>query len=279
MMISREEKNKELDNEIKREKIGKIYKKILLAFFVILILFILLFLYTYFISIKFLKTNEYVIKDNNIPNSFNGVKILHFSDLLYDNNCNLKKLEEEIILVNPDIVFFTGNLINNDYEIKEEEIKLINSFLKRIPYKIGKYAVYGKNDHQTFNLIMENTDFIILNNEIIQTYYNNDYINIIGLNPKEKKEIKKDNGNYTISLIHNYDDYHMFNINSNLVLAGSNLGGEIKLFNLPLIKNNQYMDNYYKENNSIIYISNGIGSPHHMRLMNSSSINVYRFIK
>ena len=56
------------------------------------------------------------------------------------------------------------------------------------------------------------------------------------------------------------------------------LGGEIRLFNTPLLSNNNYMNNYYEEDNSKIYISNGLGSIHHMRFMNHPSINVYRLI-
>ena len=275
-MISREDLNKKLEEEIKKEKAIKISKKILKIFLVIMLIFSILFLYMYFIGIKFMKTNEYSIKDNNIPESFKGSKILHFTDLLYGKTIDLDELSNEIKLINPDIVIFTGNLIDNNYEINEDEIKNLNLFMKNIPYTIGKYAIYGNLDSQTYNLIMENTDFNILDNEIIKVYNNNDYINIIGINSKNEKIINQNDYSYTITLINNYDNYENYNITSNLVFAGSNLGGEIKIFTIPLVRNNKYLNNFYEFNNTKVYISNGLGSPHHMRFMNHPSINVYR---
>ena len=83
-MMTREEKNKEVVNELNKEKAINISKKILHIISIVLLIFILFFAYIYFIGVKGLKTKEYVIKDNLIPNSFNGIKILHFTDLLYE---------------------------------------------------------------------------------------------------------------------------------------------------------------------------------------------------
>ena len=280
-MISRSEKNKSLENEINYEKTINISKKIIKTFFIVILIFSSIFLYAYFIGVKGIKTNEYVVKDN-IPKSFNGIKILHFSDLLYGetiNNEDLSTLSDEFKLINPDIVIFSGNLINNDYRPKENEINELKKFMNNIPYKLGKYAVKGEFDSTNFDLIMDNTNFDILDNEI-KSIYNNEKesINICGINTNKKENIDKKNNDYTITIINNYDNYNEYNITSNLILSGSNLGGELKLFNTPLISNNKYMDSYYNIDNTKIYISNGLGTIHHMRLMNHPSINVYRLI-
>ncbi len=279
-MISREEKNKVLEKELKKEEAVKISKKILKIFFIILILFFVLFLYIYYIGPKYIKTKEYSITSPNLPDSFDGIKILHFTDLLYgktiDSN-DLETLQKEIKLINPDIIFFTGNLVSNDYTLLEKDIANLNSFLKKMPYKIGKYAVRGNYDTSTFNLIIEETDFILLDNEKTTIYnHSTDSIDIIGLNANDIKEISNNNEQYTISLINNYDDYSKYSLSSNLIFAGNNLGGEIKLFNHPLLGKNKYMNNYYEDNNTKIYISSGLGTIHHMRFMNHPSINVYR---
>ena len=275
-MLSREEKNKELEKEIDHEKKINISKKIIKIFFIVIISFTMIFSYMYFIGTKFIKTNDYIIKDN-IPSSFVGVKILHFSDLLYDSisEKEISNLKEEFQNINPDIVVFTGNLFNSDHIITNNDIKLLNDFFKNIPYKLGKYAIRGNLDTQNFDLIMDNTNFTILDNEL-DTIYNgsNEGIDIIGLNGQSDTITTTDN--YTITLINNYDLFSDYHINSNIVLSGNNLGGEIKLFTIPLISNNKYMNNYYSENNRKIYISNGIGSIHHLRFMNHPSINVYR---
>lgn len=279
-MISREEKNKSVVKKIQKEKARVIGNKIVRFFLIIICLFLLLFLYMYYLGIKGLKTNEIIIRDTSIPNSFYGMKILHFTDILYGSTVDMEKiekLEEEIKRINPNIVFFTGNLLITNYNITEEEINDLNSFFKNIPYTIGKYAVKGNFDNATFDLIFENTDFTIINNEIYEMYSNtNDVINIIGMNYNEVKTITSNNSNYKIALINNFDDYSKYNIYANLVFAGNNLGGEIRIFNIGLLGNNKYKNNYYNENNTNIYISSGLGSIHHLRFMNHPSINVYR---
>ncbi len=280
-MISRSEKNKKLENEINYEKTINISKKIIKTIFIVILIFSSFFLYAYFIGIKGIKTKEFIIKDV-IPKSFNGIKILHFTDLLYsetiDNN-DLTDLLNEFKLINPDIVIFTGNLINNEYKLKENEINELKKFMKNIPYKLGKYAVKGNYDSTNFDLIMDNSDFEILDNEIKNIYnYEKESINICGININKKENINIPNDNYTITIINNFDKYKEYNINSNLVFAGNNLGGEIRLFDIPLISNNKYMDSYYNIDNTKTYISNGLGSIHHMRFMNHPSISVYRLI-
>ena len=278
-MTSREEKNKKYVEEINKEKTIKVTKIVLKSLAIIILIFTLIFLYAHFYEPMKFQTNEYLIKDSNIPDDFNGVKILHFTDLLYGSSIDqnyLNRISEEIKLINPNIVFFTGNIISKEYEITEDEIKKINNFFNSIPYTIGKYAVSGDADNHNFNLIIENTNFIHINNEVLSVYNGTNKINLIGINYNEEKEIKTDNNSFTITLINNYDEYNSYNINSNLVFAGHNLGGEIKLFGLPLLGNDKYLKNYYEENNSKIYISNGLGTLHHLRLMNNPSINVYR---
>ena len=277
-MTSREEKNKKYVDEINREKTIKITKIILKVFLVIIVIFSSIFLYAKFYEPSKLVTHEYLIKEASIPDDFNGVKVVHFTDILYGsiNENKLKNLEEEIKLINPDMVIFTGNIVKKDYHVTEEEIKILQNFFISIPYSIGKYAVIGDIDDQNFHLIMEGTDFTIINNEILNIYNGKNKINLIGINNTEIKEIKNESDDYTIAMINNYDDYSKYNITSNLVLAGHNLGGEIRIFNIPLLGLDKHLNSYYEENNSKIYISNGIGSNHGLRLMNKPSINVYR---
>ena len=83
IMISREEKNKKYFDEINREKAINITKKILKILAVIILIFTIIFLYSYFYETNKLETKEYLIKDINIPEEYNGSKILHLTDLLY----------------------------------------------------------------------------------------------------------------------------------------------------------------------------------------------------
>ena len=65
-------------------------------------------------------------------------------------------------------------------------------------------------------------------------------------------------------------------ININNIKLQEEEVSEIKLFTIPLLGLDKHLNSYYEENGSIIYISNGLGSIHNLRLMNKASMNVYR---
>mgnify|MGYP000677626854 CR=1 FL=1 len=88
-------------------------------------------------------TKEYSIKDNNIPSDFDGLKIIHFSDLHYNRAINIKKVKnivKEINLINPDIVVFTGDLIDQDANLTNEDYNQLTNILNDIKAKYGKYV-------------------------------------------------------------------------------------------------------------------------------------------
>lgn len=282
-MQTRQEKNKKIVSDIKKEKNIKRSKKMLVFLLIISIILILVYLYMYFIGTSFIQTHEYVIKNNNIPSSFHGTKIVHLSDLLYgttiDKN-DLDYLKKEISKINPDIIVFTGDLVYDKYQLTNNDLDILKDFFNNLDYRIGKFAVKGDMDSTTFDLVMEESKFQVLDNNY-EIIYNNDntpiIISGININNSNLFNINNSNNNYLISLIHNYDHYNNYNINANLVLAGHNLGGEIRLpFLGAMLGENKYVDNYYEENSNIVHISNGLGSYHKIRLFNHPSINVYR---
>ena len=91
LMTSREEKNKKYVDEINKEKWIKGIKIFLKIILVIIIIFSLTFFYARFYELNKLDIHEYLIKDINIPDEFNGIKILHFTDILYGNNVSQVK--------------------------------------------------------------------------------------------------------------------------------------------------------------------------------------------
>ena len=89
--------------------------------------------YGLFIEPKILLVNELKIESKNIPKYFDGIKIVHFSDLHYENTIstnNIDKVIAKINSLNPDIVIFTGDLIDNKYNtiFKITDIILIQFF-------------------------------------------------------------------------------------------------------------------------------------------------------
>ena len=276
-MISRREKNKKIINEIEREKTIKFSKKLTVIFIIIVILVILLFLYMRFIGTSLIKTKERYLYDN-IPSSFNGLKIVQISDLLYGSTINDKDLERisnEIKMINPDIIFFTGDLVSNSYNlIKKDNIE---SFLTNLSAPYGKYAIKGELDKEDFDLIFDKCGFEILNNSTKEIFNKTvDKITIKGLNSNNVETIENTDS-YTICLIHNYDYLSNFNTNCDVTFAGHNLGGEIKIpFGSGILGDSKYKGSYYEVGNNQIFISSGLGSKHRLRLFNHPEINVYR---
>lgn len=275
-MQTREERSKKILKEFQKEKNKKISKVITKTFIALIIIAVLIYLYMHFIGTRLIKTNEYVIKDSLIPSSFNGVKVVHISDIYYGNSIlkdDLNDIILEINKINPDIVFFTGDLIKPNYQLNEDEINSLSTFFNSLHYRIGKYAVKGENDTSTFDAIMSGTNFTTLDNQIINIYNEkNTPICLQGININEDSELKEIDECYTITLIHNVDK---LNNQSNLTFAGHNLRGEIYLFK-PLLSNDKYNDNYYEIGNNKVYINNGLGTKNNVRLFNHPSISVYR---
>lgn len=279
----------------KRKVRRKKFKKSIIT--ILLITIIILIIWGKFGEVNIITANDIKIESKDIPKNFNNIKIIHFSDTLYDNNFNKKRLEKLIEKINsykPDIVIFTGDLVNKNYKPKTEDIKILTTNLSKIDSKLGKYAAIGDNDYnnENYNTIMYDSDFKILKNNY-DTVYNKDNNPILiygidsylkgdpNLKNLKSKEIK--NINFKIIIMHEGDFIPEFinDYNVDLIIAGNSLNGQIKL---PKIKpfylpkgSKEYYDNHYKENNTDIYISNGLGTfKYDFRLFNSPSINVYR---
>ena len=281
-------------------------KKIIYGILFLFLFIILVLLYARFIATSGLTTNEIVINDKNIPTSYDGLKIVHFSDLHYTRvitKKNINKIIEEINLINPDIVFFTGDLVDSDKTLNDDDIKFLTESLSNIKTSYGKYAILGNHDiannYDDIVNIYNNSDFILLENSYDIIYSpNNEKIFIGGVHSVSHalNDISKtmsyfdnnDNNNtYTIILLHepDYADDIINNYqNINLILAGHSHGGQVRL---PIIgalytpKNgHKYVKGYYELNDTSLYVTSGIGvSRYNFRLFNKPEINFYRLNK
>jgi len=270
-MTTREEKNKKIRKKITKEENNKKVRKIVKIISIIFIIIFSIIAYGVFIGAKTFEVNEYKITNNKVPINFHGIKIVHISDILFNslNKKDLNKIKDKVNKLEPDILVFTGNLKREDYNLEKDEIKTLENFFTSLNASIKKYAVRGINDDESFDLVMENSNFYVLDNQNELLYYKNNLpINITNNNETNENY-------YTICILSNPDELN--NTNCNLALAGSNLGGEIKIpFYKGILTNYKYSDNYYKLNNTELYISNGLGNNYNIRLFNHPSINLYR---
>lgn len=265
-----------MDIENKSENEKK-FKKILLIPLILLII-VLVIVYSRYKATTGLKINEHVIKNQIIPESFKGIKIIQISDIHYKNTVDQKYLEtivKEINKTKPDILILTGDLLDN--EITESDKEELISTLKQLNVKISSYAIMGDTDYnkELWNEIITKSGFIDLTND--EAYiYNKSTTPIVITNKDETYE-----NIYSIYVIHKPDTVDKLKNKFNLILAGHSLNGQI---NIPLIKKlflqkgaKKYYENHYKVKGTDMFISSGIGTTKFkFRLFNKPSIELYR---
>jgi predicted MPP superfamily phosphohydrolase len=92
------------------------------------------------------KVRRYTMRFSNLPASFNGLRILQISDLHVGSFVETHHLEKAIDIVNaqkPDIIFFTGDLVNNE----TKEVEPFMEALSRIKAPMGVYSSLGNHDY------------------------------------------------------------------------------------------------------------------------------------
>ena len=274
----------------------KIIKKTYIKF--IICLFILLFIYTSLIEPNQLRTENIHIPIHQEYKNLNHLKIIQFSDTHLKNTKEQKQLENivhKINAINPDLVLFTGDLIDDpsDFIYQEQIIEILN----QIHARYGKYAVYGNHDHggygtKMYAQIMQSSGVHLLQNESIQVQTSNGLLNIVGIDDMILGQPdfallnhKKESDEYTILLAHEPDFAQ--NIAKNcydLIIAGHSHGGQIRLpFLGPLILPTgakAYTEGLYEleEKDTLLYVNTGTGTTRiHMRFLVPPCITQFEF--
>ncbi len=86
------------------------------------------------------------LKFPNLPRSFDGIRILQFSDLHVGSFIGTDHLEKAVQLIleqKPDVIFFTGDLVN---DLHTEALEF-TEVLKKIKAPMGVYSILGNHDY------------------------------------------------------------------------------------------------------------------------------------
>lgn len=243
-----------------------------------------------------------ILKNNlsfdNLPSSFDGLKIVQISDLhLGSFNNNFEPLAEAVEMINEleaDYIFFTGDLVNKTYKEAEPWIHVIN----KLKAKHDKYAILGNHDYgwgrdltdeeKVINSkgvakINEQMGFKMLLNEHTILEHHNEKIGLIGVEnwgyspqgwfPTEgdyKKSVENmEEVPFKILLSHDptHWDHKILDKEKDvdLTLAGHTHGGQMGisipgLFELSAAK--LFYKRYaglYKESKQHLYVNRGLG--------------------
>lgn len=263
-------------------------------FLIYLLLFIsLIILYSVYIEPNNLIIKEYKIENELLPDSFDGLKIVHFSDVHYGSTVDLKYLKKIINLINkqnPDIVVFTGDFLDKRYDLNNKEIDNIKKELKNIDSTLGNYAISGNHDMvytDDFKNIFSESFNTLENEEKLLYYKESTPISLVGLTDASETKVDykvfdTENNYFRIVLAHEPDEYiNIKEYSFNVLLSGHSHNGQVRIPFIGAIYtpkgSKTYYEEYYKLDNREIFISNGIGtSGLNLRFNSVPSINLYR---
>ncbi|MCF6294248.1 MAG: metallophosphoesterase [Flavobacteriaceae bacterium] len=257
-----------------------------LPFFVIL--------YGIFRTLYRFKIHHIKIKFDELPKNFDRLRIVQISDLhLGSFNFRYHILNRAVKLINhlePDFIFFTGDLVNN----YAWELKGWANVLKQLSAKKGKYSVLGNHDYGDYNLwksanakqanfesikyFYKKIDFELLLNDSVLIEEDGEQIAIIGVenwgNPpfKQYGDLQKSLKNVTnvsFKILLSHDPSHwskevLQETNIALTLSGHTHGMQagINLKNKkwsPIKFKYKHWAGLYEHNKQYLYVNRGLG--------------------
>lgn len=92
------------------------------------------------------KIRRIKIRFPNLPAAFRGLKIVQLSDIhsgSFDNKEKVSKGVDMVLAEKADIIFFTGDLVNN----RSEEMHSWTSVFSRLNAPMGVYSILGNHDY------------------------------------------------------------------------------------------------------------------------------------
>ena len=92
------------------------------------------------------KVKKISLKYPNLPPSFKGIKIAQLSDIhsgSFADKAAVQKGVERVLSLNPDLILFTGDLVNN----KADEMTNYIDVFNRLKAPMGVYSILGNHDY------------------------------------------------------------------------------------------------------------------------------------
>lgn len=260
--------------------------KLIITFSVVLLLLTLCVIQVLWANTAVVLT-EYPIKSENLPESFEGFKIAHLSDL---HNDELGKDNEKVISilreVRPDIIAVTGDLI--DSYTTDTDIAL--EFMKRALEIAPCYYVNGNHEERvmdSYEKLRAELDLMgvnVLENKCLALVRGGESINLIGVSDpgfetdylygdtegvvrKHLDELMSDKDGFTLLLSHRPELFELYAEKSvDLALTGHAHGGQFRFaFVGGLYAPNQgafpqYDSGMFTKDNTNMIVSRGLGN-------------------
>lgn len=246
-------------------------------------------LYGSTLGISRFEINEVEYHSARIPKGFDGYRIVHFSDLhlgsWIDKQDKIIRLVELINEQEPDLIVFTGDLVNQ----RSDELSVFIPILNKLEARHGVWSILGNHDYGTYyhwpspqaeqenlkNLIrmQKEMGWQMLNNEHSILCNEGDSIALIGVENdgeppfSQHAELEKASqgteGVFSILLSHNPTHWRREVIpqtNIDLMLAGHTHAMQVILFGQSLSELiYPEWKGMYHEGDQSLYVNIGIG--------------------
>ncbi|NDV70348.1 metallophosphoesterase [Dysgonomonas sp. 25] len=234
-----------------------------------------------FYEAKNIKISTYTFRHQDIPEAFDGKKLVFISDIhcdQYFTREDVRSLAARIDGLNPDIV-----LLGGDYVSKSVFIDSLFSEISKQPH--GKvYAVLGNHDHWTvpakIRKGLEERNILLCDNRSYWFRAGNDSIKIGGVGDwwSDEQLIENttqdvDESDFCILLSHQPDYIDQIETDKvDLMLSGHTHGGQVTFFGLwapvmpgrtrkDLVTNKQeYRYGWVEKGNISLYVTTGVGA-------------------
>ncbi len=221
-----------------------------------------------------LKLTKYDLTFDNLPESFDGYRIVQITDF----HCkDFGEKEENLIKMvknaNPDLILLTGDIVDEDHTIENAQY-LFDGICELAPvyYVMGNHEYYDGAPYQEFKDLCSDYGVTILKNETVEIKKDDDKILLTGLEYVNyaynmKEVIGYADANYfNILIYHDSSRFDFFKeYDYDLLLCGHLHGGLIRLpFVGGLLSSEytffpEYDYGMFQEKNSIMISSSGLG--------------------
>jgi len=270
-------------------------QKLILFFIFLLVSILIIFSFVYFdacyIEPNWIQINKVVIVDKDLAEVFDGYKVVQISDLDIDEiGYREEKLVNLINYLNPDFLFFTGDLIDSWLYFDQ-----VMELFKKMNIKGKIFAVTGDNDYsniQDMDLLQEKfkeAGVIFLRSRSLKLAgKDGKYFWLVFLDRKKDFEqaVKDIDKKYPSIFLAHYPEniYKVADFGGDLLLAGNTQGGQVgiswirNLSDYASSKLGEFVSGLYKVNNSYLYVNRGIGvSGRNIRFFCRPEITVFKF--
>lgn len=266
----------------------------------LMVLAILVGFYSAYVEPHLLRVKQYDLKLEQVVGD--SITVVQFSDTHIGDFFTTEELEKVVKKINEqqaDLVFFTGDLMDNAAQY-DGSIDEVASILSKIKATSGKYAVFGNRDYgggaeRFYEDLMESAGFTVLVNSSTTQDIKGTPVTIFGAddaligyyNAKKTMEgINEDHLN--LLLFHEPDLISDFlNYPIDLAATGHSHGGQVYIpFYGPLLTTalaEEYVRGFYQfenDRNTSLYVNTGIGNTKApFRLFNVPQISVFKLEK